>query len=131
MLARKNALSIPVIAVHTSTIVPRVAGSSSGVGGEQAATAGKKKRRHTQAALPKSACSDSEEKEDDDDDSNLSGVGRRCGASTYAPRTLTRHADTRFATRHPTRDILSELLLEDVRKPRELHMVRAGICSPK
>jgi hypothetical protein len=42
VLARKNALSIPVIAVHTSTIVPRVAGSSSGVGGEQAAAAGKK-----------------------------------------------------------------------------------------
>jgi hypothetical protein len=85
--------------------------------------AGKKKRRHTPAALPKSACSDSEEKEDDDDDSNLSGVGRRSGASTYAPRTLTRHADTRFATRHPTRDILSELLLEDVRKPREHYLV--------
>lgn len=81
---------------------------------------GKKSVAIATAALPKSACSDSEEKEDDDDDNNLSGVGRRSGGLHL---TLTRYADARFATRHPTRDILSELLLEDVRKPRERRMV--------
>ena len=130
MLARKNALSIPVIAVHTSTIVPRVAGSSSRVGDEQAAC-GQKKRRHRPAALPKSACSDSEEKEDDDDGSNLSGVGRR-SIQLSLHLTLTRnYADTRFATRHPTRDILSDFFLKMCESPGNACSGSAGICSPK